>query len=196
MCSSPKINGLILSVYNDTRFVFNLADIAMLVDETNFLSINKKLNYYVKSGKLLSPRRGIYAKAGYSPEELACKIYIPSYISLEYVLQAAGVVFQYDFRITSISYLSRELNIDGKTYLYRKLKGELLGNTQGIENRSNINIATPERAFLDMLYLDQDYYFDNTDILDKKSVIKLLTIYNSKTLTDKAKKLLQNGRNK
>ncbi|MEG1573442.1 MAG: hypothetical protein RR328_07845, partial [Bacteroidales bacterium] len=139
------------------------------------------------------PRKGIYAKSNYNPEELACSLYTPSYISLEYVLQKAGVVFQYDERITTVSYLSRSIEIEGQTYAYRKIKGEILVITDGIIRNSNINIATPERAFLDLIYLNKEYYFDNLNPLDKELINKLLPIYNSKTLTARVKKLLQNG---
>lgn len=185
---------LILSIYTDSRYVFNLTDIAMLVGDTDFSSINKKLNYYVKKVKLLNPRRGIYAKPGYTPEEIACKVYTPSYISLEYVLQRAGVIFQYESRISAISYLSREIEIDGKEYLYHKVKGEILINTQGIEFHNNINIASAERAFLDMIYLVPSFYFDNLNVLDKKAVTRLLSVYNSKTMNARVQKLLKNDR--
>jgi hypothetical protein len=196
MYSSQNIRNIILAIYSDSRYVFRLEDIAMVVGETNFLPINKKLNYYVHSGKLLNPRRGIYAKPGFTPEELACKIYTPSYISLEYVLQLAGVVFQYDSRLTSVSYLSRELEINDKIFSYRKIKGEILVNNHGIEQKNNINIATPERAFLDIMYLNTTYFFDNLNVLDIKEISRLLPIYNSKALNLRVLKLLKNGRDK
>ena len=184
---------LILSVYSDTRTVFSLNDIAMLIGVSDFKRLNERLNYYVRRGKLLRPRKGIYVKPNYNPEELVCSLYTPSYISLEYVLQKAGVVFQYDERITTISYLSRSIDIEGRTYTYRKIKGEILIVTQGINQTGNVNIATPERAFLDILYLDATYYFDNLNPLDKNLITKLLQIYNTKTLTARIKKLLANG---
>jgi len=190
--SQNKIN-IVLAIYSDSRYVFRLEDIAMIVGETDFLSINKKLNYYVHSGKLLNPRRGIYAKPGLTQEELASKIYTPSYISLEYVLQLAGVIFQYDSRLTSVSYLSRELEINDKIFSYRKIKGEVLVNNRGVEQKGNINIATPERAFLDIMYLNTTYFFDNPKVLDKKEISRLLPIYNSKTLNLRVLKLLKDG---
>jgi len=57
-------------------------------------------------------------------------------------------------------------------------------------NKNNINIATPERAFLDMLYLNKDFYFDNLHVLDKKKVAKLIPVYNSQTLLQTTLKLL------
>lgn len=140
----------------------------------------------------MNPRRGIYAKKEYKSEEMACLLYTPSYISLEFVLQKAGVVFQYNSLITAISYLSRSLEIDGKDYQYRKLKNEILANTIGIKRENNINIATPERAFLDVMYLNKNYYFDNINPLNKKLLLEILPIYKSKLLTQRVTKLLKN----
>lgn len=195
MFSSQKANtDIILAIYKNTRTVFRLNDIAMIAGESNFQSLNKKLNYYVHKGKLNNPRKGIYTKPGYNHEELANCIYTPTYISLEYVLQKAGVIFQYDKRITSVSYLSRNIIIDEEPYSFRKLKGELLVNTAGIIRQNNyINIATTERAFLDTLYLEKDFYFDNLNPLNKELIFALLPIYQSKLLSQRVTKLLQNG---
>ncbi len=192
MFGSRNDNGdLVLNIYKDIRTVFRLNDIALLSGETSFQSLNKKMNYYVHAGKLLNPRKGIYAKPGYNPEELACTIYTPSYISLESVLQKAGVVFQYDSRISVVSYLSRSIEVEGQIYLFRKIKGELLVNTAGIVRLDNqINIATVERAFLDTLYLKTDYYFDNLNPINKDLVYKLLPFYQSEVLTRRINKLL------
>ena len=191
--NSSRNSDLILSVFSDTRSVFSLNDIAMLIGESDFKKLNERLNYYVRRGKLLRPRKGIYVKPNYNPEELVCTLYTPSYISLEYVLQKAGVVFQYDERITAVSYLSRSVDIEGRAYAYRKIKGEILVVTQGINQIGNVNIATPERAFLDLLYLNATYHFNNLNPLDKNLITKLLSIYNSKTLTARVKKLLANA---
>lgn len=194
MFSAQNINkDIVLSVYNDIRTVFRLNEIALLVGETNFQSLNKKLNYYVRTGKLQNPRKGIYTKLNYNPEELACTIYTPSYISLEYVLQKSGIVFQYDSRITAASYLSRSIEVTGRTYQFRKIKGEILVNTAGINRQDNhINIASAERAFLDLMYLNAEYYFDNLNPLNKQIVYKLLPIYQSKALSERVNKLLRN----
>lgn len=183
-------NNIILSIFKEARTVFRLRDIALLFGERDFESLNKKLNYYVRTGKLLNPRKGIYAKPDYNSEELACVLYTPSYISLEYVLQKAGVIFQFDSRITSVSYLSRSIEIEDKTFIYRKIKGEIMADTRGISRQiDQVNIASGERAFLDLLYLNKAYYFDNLNSLNKEKVYDLLPIYMSKALTDRVKKL-------
>jgi len=191
--SQNKSNDLIFSLYKDASTVYLLSDIALLLGETNFESLNKRLNYFVRTGKLENPRKGIYGKYGFNKEELACRIFIPSYISLEYVLQKAGVIFQYNSQITSISYLSRSIEIGGTVFAFRKIKGEIMVDTTGIiRNKNGVNIATPERAFLDILYLDGDYYFDNLNVLNKDLINILLPIYQSNLLSKRVKKLLRN----
>ena len=186
-----KKETVIFALYKNSRTVFKTNDIALLMGKEKSSALCKILNYYVKTGKLLNPRKGFYAKEGYKPEELACLLYPPTYISLEYVLQRAGVIFQYDSAITNMSYLARELEINNQTFRYRQIKGEILTNTTGIVlNKNNINIATPERAFLDILYLNKRFYFDNLHALDKKIITKLLPIYNSKSLIETVNNLL------
>jgi hypothetical protein len=175
-------------ILNDNRTVYTLPDIAMLVEESNFESINDKINYYVKKNRLNRPRKGIYVKGDYNPLELACRLYTPSYISLEYVLQQAGIIFQYDSTITAVSYLSRKLSIDNNEYSYRKIKNEIIVDTTGIQQVNNINIATPDRAFLDTLYLNSNCYFDNLRLLNRELVAELLPIYRSKALETRVKK--------
>ena len=184
----------ILKIYKDKRTVFRLADIAMLfpLEENKYLS--NRLAYYVRTGRLLNPRKNIYAKPGYNPLELSNMLYTPSYISLEYVLQQAGIIFQYDSRFTAISYLSRELEIDGKTYLYRRIKEEIIMSPAGIICQSNnMNIAVPERAFLDTLYLNKDFYFDNLNPLNIQTAERILPVYRSKALEKRVLTLLKNG---
>ncbi len=192
MYSSQKNRkDIVLSLYKDDRTVFRLIDVAMLTGETCMQSLSKKLNYYVGKGQLQNPRKGIYTKPGYKPEELACRIYTPSYISLEYVLQKAGIIFQFDRQITVVSYLSRNIQVDKQSISYRKIKGEILVNTSGLEKVfTHVNIAGPERAFLDMLYLNPHFYFDNLDSLDKVLVKKLLPAYQSKALSQRVNKVL------
>lgn len=187
--SSP--NALSIALLSRPETVFKVSDVAMLTGVTDPLSIAQRLHYAVRNGYLVSPRKGFYARPGYSMEEMACRLYVPSYISLEYVLQRAGVIFQYGSEITAAGRFTREVNVDGSTILYRKVKDSILLNTAGIE-RGAINIATKERAFLDMLYLNANCHFDNPRLLDRARVEYLLPVYNSATLTKRAKTILDN----
>ena len=188
MISSP--NAITLEILNQSRAsIFRVSDIAMMTGETNRSRIVQRLRYGVKKGYLVSPCNGIYAKTDYSLEELACKLYIPSYISLETVLQKAGVIFQYSGEISLVSYLSRTVRVAGRSLRYRKIKNEIIMDMRGI-NRGEINIATAERAFLDTLYLNSHYHFDNPGILDRNMIESLLPIYHSPTLTKRALNIL------
>lgn len=187
MNSSP--NAITLSLLQQPQSVFRIPDIAMLTGITDAMSIAQRMAYALKKGLLTSPRKGIYAKNNYPPLELACRLYTPSYVSLEYILQREGVIFQYGSEITMVSYLSREVEIDGNTFIYRKLKNDVLINMDGI-SRGITYEATKERAFLDMLYLNGNCHFDNPGILDKERVIELTSIYKSRSLTERAIKIL------
>jgi hypothetical protein len=185
---------LIYTLYNDKRTVFKFKNAAMLTGGTDYDSLKQRLNYFVRTGRLQNPRKGVYCKPNYSMEELACMLYTPTYISLEYVLARSGVVFQYDSAITNASYLSREIVVEKQLIRYRQMKKSLLVNTEGIIlNQNNINIATPERAFLDMLYLNGEMYFDNLHPLNSEKIAQILPVYQSKTMEKTVKKLLKNG---
>lgn len=192
MIGSQKVNDIIFYIYDDSRTVFRLRDIAMLLGDSNISLLSQRLNYYVRTGRLLNPRKGFYAKREYNPEEFSNLLYPPSYISLEYVLQRAGVVFQYDDRISAVSYLSREIEADSHVYVYRKIKGEILVDTSGIIQENNVNIAIPERAFLDIMYLNKEYHFDNLNSLDRDTVLELLPLYRSDRLKERVIKQLEN----
>lgn len=183
--------NIMIALSESLRTAFNTKSIALLLNEKKDVSLNKRLNYYVNKGLLLNPRKGVYAKKTYNPEELAGTVFVPSYISLQYVLQKAGVIFQFDSAITSVSYLSREIEMCGMTFKYSQIKGEILYNIEGIERCDNINIATPERALLDMMYLNSECYFDNLNAINKKRIMQLLPIYQSQKMCNRVEKMLK-----
>lgn len=188
MSSQKNILEVIL---NSSRSVFNIQSLRIMTECKNSQKLTQSLHYYVKEGKICNPRRGIYTKATYNEQEMACSLFRPAYISLEYVLQRAGVVFQYDDAITCVSYLNRIVEIDNKTYQFRIINPELWIGMEGIRQDDNILIATPERAFLDMVYLSAgNCYFDNLHPLNKTKVKQLLPLYQSKVLTERVIKLL------
>ena len=188
MSSQKNILEVIL---NSSRSVFNIQSLRIMTECKNSKKLTQSLHYYVKEGKICNPRRGIYTKATYNEQEMACSLFRPAYISLEYVLQRAGVVFQYDDAITCVSYLNRIVEIDDKTYQFRIINPELWIGMEGIRQDDNILIATPERAFLDMVYLSAgNCYFDNLHPLNKTKVKQLLPLYQSKVLTERVIKLL------
>ena len=178
-------------ILSSPRTVFNVQSLRMLTECEDSQKLTKSLHYYVKEGKIRNPRRGIYTKATFDEKEMACSLFRPAYVSLEYVLQRSGIAFQYDDTVTSVSYLNRIVEIDDKAYQFRIINPELWIGMDGIEQQDNILIASPERAFLDMIYLSAgNCYFDNLHPLNKIKVKQLLPFYQSKVLTERVTKLL------
>lgn len=164
----------------------------MLTNTRNADNLKSAVNYYASCGVIRRVRNGVYVKTPYQPEELAGRIYSPSYISLETVLLKAGIIFQFSAAVTAISYLSRTIEVDGTEIIYSKLKNSILVAGAGIISENNINTATPERAFLDRLYLSKNYYFDNLGCLNRDKIGNLLCVYKSKELEKRVKKVFAN----
>jgi hypothetical protein len=176
----------ITEILRTSRSVFTFKEIMLFSGETDANLIKRRISYYLKTGYFYHVRRGIYAKdENYNKYELATKIFIPSYISFETVLADAGIIFQYYKQITVASYLTRDVNCDNQVYAYKKLKRTILINTNGIENKATYSVATPERAFLDVLYLNRGYYFDNLTPLNWEKVFAILPLYRNKRMVKK-----------
>lgn len=178
----------ILSILRREDTVFTFKDILLASGETNVPLLKRRINYYVKNKEIYPIRRGIYAKdKNYDKLELATKIFIPSYVSLETVLAREGVLFQHYSQIFVVSYLTREISCDGQMYVFRRIKDVILANSLGIEQKKNYAIASLERAFLDTLYLNKNYYFDNLAPLDPKKLLELLPLYRNQALARRLK---------
>ena len=191
MQNIEKHKNIVIATRNSVDSVFRFVDMAIITGETNYNTLNQKLNYAVRNKKILNLRRGIYAKSTFSYEEFANKLFTPSYISMEYVLMHNGIIQSADDTITSVCYLSRKTSVNKQTLSYHKFKPEILINPLGIIRKNSVNIATSERAFLDLLYLGKQYDFINLDTLNIAEIKKILPIYNSKKLSDFVKNLLQ-----
>ena len=179
----------ILELMRTKNTIFTINEISLLYGESDVNFLRKKMYRYVKTGKMYSVRKGIYAKdKNYDKYELATKIYTPSYISFETVLAKAGVIFQLYGQIFIASYLSRELVINGQTYLFKKIKSSILTDKTGMEEKDNYFIASTERAFLDVIYLNKEYHFDNLINIDWNKVYRILPIYNNKRMEKKVKR--------
>ena len=168
----------LLILMRSKKTVFTFKGLVLLWGETNSDFVKKKIYRYIKLDKMNSIRKGIYSKdKNYDKYELATKIYTPSYISFETVLGAAGVTFQLYGQIFVASYQTKEIECDGQKYSFHKIKDEILTNQAGIESRENYSIASPERAFLDVIYIYKDYHFDNLSPLNWAKVYEILPIY-------------------
>lgn len=171
-------NNLLSEILRTNQTVFSFKELLIRFRTINVKALTAQLNYYVKTGELHRIRRGLYAKDdNYNRLELATKIFTPSYISFETVLRQAGIIFQYYNQIFVASYQSRNILCDGITYTFKAIKPTILTNSIGIEIEETYSIASPERAFLDIVYRHKNYYFDNLEPLDWNKVYEILPIY-------------------
>ncbi len=163
--------------------VFTFKELSLIWNETDAKLAKKYAYRYVKMGRLYPLRKGIYAKdKNYEKLELATKIFTPAYISLETVLSKEGIVFQHYDQIFLASYLTREISCDGKTYVFRRVKDTVLTNSLGIEKKDNYSIASKERAFLDTIYLNKNYHFDNLSSIDWDKCLEMIPLYDNKAM--------------
>jgi len=181
----------ISTILRSKKTVFSFKDIALLWGDSGNAA-RVRVNYYFKNGDLYRIRQGLYAKdKNYDKYELAAKIYTPSYISFETVLGKAGITFQYYGQIFVASYLAREITVDGQTYSFRKIKDIVLTNKAGLENKGEYLTASKERAFLDTIYINKDYHFDNLSPLDWDKVFEILSIYENKRMAKRVKEFFE-----
>lgn len=179
------------AIFTSKMTVFTLRDIGILTGVENPDNLKAMVNYYVSRGVVRNIRRGVYAKNDYSVDELACRLYTPSYVSLETVLFRAGVMYQFSSAVTAVSYLSRTVTVEGNEISYRKIKNPVLIDGSGIHRRDSATVATPERAFLDMVYLGGNYYVDNSSPLDRNAIGKLLPLYACKAMKRRVTRILE-----
>jgi len=178
------------AILRSNKTVFSSKDIALLWHDPGTSATRVRLHYFIEKGELYRIRKGLYAKSrDYNRLELATRVFTPSYVSFETVLAKEGLIFQYYDRIFVASYLDREITVDGQTYSYRKMKTKVLVYPIGVEHVRETSIATKERAFLDALYVNADYQFDNLRALNWEKVFEILSIYSNQRMAKKVNSL-------
>jgi len=182
---------------NSNKTVFSLVDMGNIwrIENKNYLKL--VANRLFRRGEIIRLSRGIYAiSEKFNQNELANKLKIPSYVSLETVLQKEGVVFQdYSNTIFSVSNNSLVKKIGSKTFQYAKLGDKLLMNPAGLANVGQVKIASIERAICDRIYLSADYYFDNLRGVNLEKLSTVAKIYNPRVQRE-VKMLIKEIKNK
>jgi predicted transcriptional regulator of viral defense system len=98
-------------------------------------------------------RRGIYRVSIHSVEgaHLANLLYTPSYLSFESALSRYGILSQIPYAMTlATTRRSKKMTLDGTAVEYRQLREDLFF---GHRLEKGLDIAEPEKALLDALYL-------------------------------------------
>lgn len=174
--------------------VFSAQEVkAIFHKEENIL---EQIAFWIKRGYLTRVEKGLYVltnrKDEIDPMVLASKIYRPSYLSTEFALNYYGIIPDIPGTYTSVT--SRKTitydNEFGK-YFYQKIKKDFFTGYVGKEiNGISFNLATPEKAILDYIYLNKnkivasdDYWrelrIDEDFVFDKKNIKRYLKLINN-----------------
>ncbi|MDD3940505.1 MAG: hypothetical protein PHQ01_02940 [Candidatus Pacebacteria bacterium] len=187
------MDSLIAKLYQSPKTILTSKDLALIWQINNEESLYSKTAYYVRQKALIRLTRGVFAKnKDFNTKELATSIYAPSYVSFETVLREAGVIFQHYDTIFVAGPYALTKKIDKSTFTFRKLKDEVLFNPTGVISKDNYSIATTERAFLDMIYLFPNYYFDNLKSINWEKCAEIVKIYNNKQMVKRLVKYQKN----
>ena len=176
-----KINKLYFA-YQDVAKILSIAEDSARVLCSRYVKqkylIRLKRNFYILKERWdnITPNQRF---------ELANILQVPSYISLMTALSFYEYTTQVQQKfVESISlYRTFTKNIEGAMFNYSKIKKDFYF---GFAKKNNIFIASPEKAFIDSLYLNYlgKYNLDvsslNLEKIDKKSCEKILERYPSK----------------
>lgn len=123
---------------------------------------------WARKGLLLRLRQGYYTFPEYKSKPdftlyFANRIYRPSYVSLHTALAFYGMIPESVVQITSVTSLkTANFNNDFGTFSYKSVREELMFgyDLKPIADGRTLQLARPEKALLDLLYL---YPFYNTE---------------------------------
>ena len=135
------------------RTVFTANDLRLLLGVRNDSSFHTALHRLVGRGVLQRLGKGLFIIAGspVDPFALANHLRRPSYVSLESALNLHGLLIQSPRVITSVTTgRGCRLHSGGYEFVYRHLTARLWF---GFEQNGTFLVASPEKAFLDWLYL-------------------------------------------
>jgi predicted transcriptional regulator of viral defense system len=143
--------------------------------EPNEQALNANIKYWVKKGDLIRIKKGRYILKSFLEKEedkesyleyLANKIYQPSYLSCEYVMQKYGLLTEAVYGITSITTRKTKTftNQLGQ-FTYYSITPSLFFDFEIKKYRNaDILIAKKQKAIFDFLYLR---FLKNAEISEK-----------------------------
>jgi predicted transcriptional regulator of viral defense system len=116
-------------------------------------SLYVTLKRWVDDGLMERVGQGIYIPAGVdiSLGTVAAQLYIPNYLSFESALARYGILNLVPYTLTfATQRKTKNFTLRKQGVEFRQISPKLFF---GYEIKNGINIATPEKAFLDQLYL-------------------------------------------
>jgi len=147
-----KITELIKSLERLSKPFYSIADLEKITGLPR-KSLYVTLRRLVDKGILERIGPGVYrlftSKA--SAEKIAALLYMPNYLSFEFLLSRYGVLNLVPYTITfATTRKTKRITLLGRDIEYRQIKKGLFW---GYEMKAGIYVAKPEKAFLDLVYL-------------------------------------------
>jgi predicted transcriptional regulator of viral defense system len=153
--------------------------------------------FWLKKGYIKKVKKGLYVLTSMVDKVnlvvLANKIYNPSYLSLEYALNYYGIIPDIPGTYTSVTTRKTEnFKNEFGNYSYQKIKEELFVGYKIIQDGNlSYNIAEPEKALMDYLYLNKNKFVADFDFwkelridedfkFDKKEISKYKKLFSNK----------------
>jgi predicted transcriptional regulator of viral defense system len=179
----------------------------LLAGAVEQVDLGRQLSRWVKGGKLVQLRRGLYAlaephqKNPPHPFLVANRLKRASYISLQSALEHYGLIPEYVPSITSVTTGRPEtLSTPLGLYIFKHIKKELFFGYKSIDLGSGQSafIASPEKALLDLLYLTpgsdnfnylRELRLQNMESLNTELLLELAHKFESRKLWKAAQKI-------
>lgn len=169
-----SVTGIKYKSELDSLPFFNKKTAEVLIGKSG-KNLDKKISNLLKTGDLISLKKGLYLSERYllsQPDKkayfeyLANILYFPSYLSLEYVLSAYSLIPEGIYAFTSISLKSSRV-FENKLgiFVYRNVKEELFcGYSKVSKGSFSVHLASKAKTLFDFLYLkrnlSKDYSYE------------------------------------
>lgn len=181
------------------------------ISESSESQLKNQLSQWTEQGKIVRLRRGKYLLGSqyrkFTPSiyYISNFLYRPSYVSLETALQYYELIPE---AVTIVQAVTpkhgREWSNDLSRFVYRSIKKERFWGyredfMEGIPSQNRFFIAKPEKAILDLIYLNKGEWtkgrlsemrFQSVDILDYDTLKKFSKKFDSPRLEKAAERFI------
>jgi len=187
-----KTSPLIIrqTILDNLLRIFSPRDLGSLLDLTPRLTL-----YYLQKGIIgglfLRLKNGLYTLATDPAklEEIANRLYAPSYLSFEYALSHYNLIPETIYSVTSATpKTTREYEVNGLAYSYTTIPPvAYTGYIPITQDYRSYLIAEPEKAVADYLYLlslGRRGHYERLDVskLNQKKIVQYLSLYKRPSL--------------
>lgn len=187
----------------ESYFINNHQAVFTARDVMNIFDVEKRtadvfLFNNVKKGAIVRLKAGLFSLPNHMPSqfEIANRLIIPSYVSLDTALSYHNLIPETVYTVSSItSKATKKFEVNNIGYTYQKIKKEAF---TGYELKNiydqNVYMASPEKAVADFLYfvyLGKRFYNDRLSLkkVNFKIVKDYLSLFGNENIIKFAKKI-------